>query len=171
MDSDMDSAPEDVPIGLEPVDAMFSKRLMAKKIQREKNLNKKKLQKDTQKQLKPLPIEVLEQLSQEIPNITPPATKISKIKKATQKKSTETRKNEHAACETVDFLPLDSVNRKCATKFKVGVLTSIMKNSSSKRNYKEYALFGSKHAQARRKGNVKKDIIKKVLMKRLISKR
>ncbi|KAL1460673.1 hypothetical protein WDU94_012633 [Cyamophila willieti] len=130
-----------------------------------------KLKKDTPTQLKPLPLEVLDQLSQEIPTITPTVKKISKSKQAVKKKSKETKKNETAASEPADFLPLDTMNSKCATKFKVGVLNSIMKNSSSKRNYKEYTLFGSKHAQARRKGNVKNDLIKKALIKRMISKR
>ncbi|KAI5706602.1 hypothetical protein M8J76_001796 [Diaphorina citri] len=171
MDSD-DSAPEDVPIGYEPVDSMFNKRLTAKKIKQDKKLHSVKKPKAS-KQLKPLPLEVIDQLSEEIPDtVLPVLTKMKKAKKGKNKTDDKVTNNSESAGlkKLPDFIPLDNVHAKCSTKFKVGILDSIMKNPVSK-NYKEHVLFTSKHARDKRKTNVKNEFVKKALIKQIISRR
>lgn len=175
MESD-DSAPEDVPIASKPVDDMFNKRLTAKKIQQDKKLIL--VQKNTKAvtQLKPLPLEVIDQLSQEIPNTVLPIVK--KSQKERKKKTLKLQKKginnknlqTYDLKKLPDFIPLDNVPAKCSTKFKVGVLDAIVKNPIGK-NHKEYVLFHSKRAQRSRTTNVKDNIVKKALIKRMNAER
>lgn len=171
MESD-DSAPEDVPIGSQPVDALFTKRLTAKKIHQDKKLHSVKKIK-APKQLKPLPLEVLEHLSQEIPenSILPAKSKKEKGKKFKKDAKGKSTKNPelYELQKLPDFIPLDDVPKTCSTKFKVGILNSIVKNPINK-NYKKHKLYHSRNAQAFRQTNVKDNIVKKTLIKRIMSK-